>query len=194
MRRLTELLLVRHRHNWVLLARFGIVGLTGVVVNLAVLVALRRLGPHFDNALVGIPMTDFHLRWYHVYSTIAFLVANLSNYQLNRNWAFRSALHRGWWSEYWPFLSVGLLSQAVGLGLLTVLMHPHSPLALPPDIFDDTTGLRTRLYWAQLIVIGVVTPLSFVLNKLWTFSTLRVPRQASPSSTASSQSSSRTAG
>ena len=46
-------------------------------------------------------------------------------------------------------------------------------LALPPEIFDDSTGFRTRLYWAQLITIAVVTPISFVLNKIWTFSAVR---------------------
>jgi hypothetical protein len=55
-------------------------------------------------------------------------------------------------------------------------MHPHSPVSLPTDVFDDTTGLRNRLYWSQLIVIGVVTPLSFVLNKLWTFAAVRSGR------------------
>ena len=32
---------------------------------------------------------------------------------------------------------------------------------------------RQRLYWAQLITIAVVTPISFVLNKIWTFSAVR---------------------
>ena len=70
-------------------------------------------------------------------------------------------------------MTVGLLGQAVGLLLLTLLMHPESPLALPTSVLDDSTGLRTRLYWAQLVVIAVVTPLSFVLNKLWTFAAVR---------------------
>jgi hypothetical protein len=52
-------------------------------------------------------------------------------------------------------------------------MHPGSPLSLPPSIFDDSTGLRTRLYWAQLITVVIITPVSFVLNKLWTFSAVR---------------------
>ncbi|MGI3781073.1 MAG: hypothetical protein ACRYG2_09870, partial [Janthinobacterium lividum] len=34
-------------------------------------------------------------------------------------------------------------------------------------------GLRTKFYWAQLIVIAVTVPVSFVLNKLWTFSAVR---------------------
>ena len=169
-------LLTRHRRNLGLLARFGLVGASGVVVNMVTLILLRRLGPHFDEAVVGLGPSDFNLRWYHVYSTVAFLVANLSNFQLNRSWTFQTTRHTRWWKEYWPFLVVGLGGQAVGLALLTLLMHPHSPVSLPSDVFDDSSGLRNRLYWSQLIVIALVTPLSFVFNKLWTFAAVRTGR------------------
>ena len=163
----------RTRRNALQFARFALVGGSGVVVNLLALVVVKRLGPHPEVALFALRPTEFHVRWYHLYSTIAFLVANLWNFQLNRSWTFRSSRHKSWWREYWPFLAVGMLGQAIGLVLLTLLMHHGSPIALPTDPLDDTTGLRTRLYWAQLIVIVVVTPLSFVLNKVWTFAAVR---------------------
>ncbi|HEX5919948.1 MAG TPA: GtrA family protein [Nocardioides sp.] len=169
-------LMTRHRRNVGLLVRFGVVGASGVVVNLLTLVVLRRFGPHFDDAVVALGSSGFNLRWYHVFSTIAFLVANLSNFQLNRTWTFKSNLAAPWWREYWPFLAVGLAVQVIGLALLTLLMHPGSPVSLPSDVFDDSSGLRNRLYWSQLIVIVVVTPLSFVLNKLWTFAAVRSAR------------------
>jgi putative flippase GtrA len=169
-------LVTRHRRNVGLLVRFGVVGASGVLVNLLTLVVLRRFGPHFDEAVVALGSSGFNLRWYHVYSTIAFLVANLSNFQLNRTWTFKSTLAAPWWREYWPFLAVGLACQVIGLALLTLLMHPGSPISLPSDVFDDSSGLRNRLYWAQLVVIAVVTPLSFVLNKLWTFAAVRSAR------------------
>ncbi|SEC80344.1 Putative flippase GtrA (transmembrane translocase of bactoprenol-linked glucose) [Nocardioides exalbidus] len=169
-------LLARHRRNLTLLIRFGVVGVSGVVVNMITLILLRKLGPHFDDAVVGLGTSDFNLRWYHVYSTIAFLVANLSNFQLNRTWTFQSSRASAWWKEYWPFLVVGLGGQAIGLAMLTLLMHPHSPVSLPTSVFDDSSGLRNRLYWSQLIVIGLITPLSFVLNKLWTFAAVRTGR------------------
>jgi putative flippase GtrA len=182
-RRLREFLFVRHRHNWLLLLRFGLVGASGVLVNMATLVVVKRLGPSFDEAIIGVPGTAYNVRWYHVFSTIAFLVANLWNFQLNRTWTFRSARHRAWWGEYWPFLTVGLGGQLVGLALLTLLMHPESPVHLSTSLLDDSTGFRTRLYWAQLVVIAVVTPVSFVLNKLWTFAAVRThhPDLADPS-------------
>lgn len=171
-----EGLSARQRRNLSQLARFGAVGASGVVVNLLTLVLLRRVGPHFDQAALALGSTDYNLRWYHVYSTIAFLVANLANFQLNRTWTFKSARSARWWAEYWPFLVVGLGGQLVGLALLTAMLHPHSPVGLPTDVLDDSTGLRTRLYWAQLVVIALVTPLSFVLNKVWTFAAVRYGR------------------
>ena len=169
-------LYVRHRRNLGLLARFGVVGGSGVIVNLVTLVVLRRFGPHFEDAVVGLGSSGFNLRWYHVFSTIAFLVANLWNFQLNRSWTFHSSRVSGWWHEYWPFLTVGFGGQAVGLALLTLLMHPHSPVSLPTSVFDDSSGLRNRLYWSQLIVIALVMPVSFVFNKLWTFAAVRTGR------------------
>ncbi|MGV8966284.1 MAG: GtrA family protein [Cellulomonas sp.] len=159
----------RLRHTLVQFGRFAVVGASGVVVNMVVLILVKSLGPHPELALFGLPPTEFHVRWYHLYSTLAFLVANLWNFQLNRGWTFRSSKQTAWWKGYLPFLVVGLLGQVIGLVLLTLLMHRGWPTSLPTDLLDDSSGLRTRLYWAQLIVIGVVTPLAFVLNKVWTF-------------------------
>jgi putative flippase GtrA len=171
--RLKHYLLVRHRQNWVQLFRFGLVGASGVLVNMFVAIMCKKLGADENGIFYDLPLTDFNVRWYHAYSTIAFLVANLWNFQLNRLWTFRSAKHAGWFREYFPFLTVGILAQIVGLGILTLLMHPGSIFSLPSTIFDDSTGFRTRFYWAQLITIAIVTPISFILNKLWTFSAVR---------------------
>jgi putative flippase GtrA len=163
----------RHGHAVGQLGRFLVVGGSGVVVNLVVLVLAKKLLPHPDAVFLDLPLTSLNVRWYHVMSTIAFLVANLWNFQLNRTWTFQSGRHARWLAEYVPFLLIGLVGQALGLLLLTLLMHPASPLALPHDVFDDSSGLRTRIYWAQLIVILVVTPLSFAFNKGWTFRAVR---------------------
>ncbi|MFV0253057.1 MAG: GtrA family protein [Beutenbergiaceae bacterium] len=172
-RSITHWLLVRHRGNWIKLARFALVGATGVGVNLLVLIACKQVGPHPESVAVDLLFTDFNVRWYHVYSTIAFIIANLWNFQFNRWWTFASAKHAAWWREYPPFLLVGLAAQIVGLGILTLLMHPFSPVGLPSEVFNDSSGLRTKVYWAQLIAVLLVTPLSFVLNKVWTFRRVR---------------------
>ncbi len=148
-------------------------GGSGVLVNLVVAIIAKKLGPDENAIALGLPFSDFNVRWYHAFSTIAFLVANLWNFQLNRLWTFRSAKHSGWLREYGPFLAVGVLGQLVGLAILTLLMHPGSVFALSTTFFDDSTGFRTRFYWAQLITIALITPISFVLNKVWTFSAVR---------------------
>ncbi len=178
MKRVHQYLFVRHAHNWLLLLRFGLVGGSGVFVNLLALVMVHSVGPDESSVLKS------PVHWYHLYSTMAFALANLWNFQLNRFWTFRSNRHSSWLREYFPFLAVGLLGQLFTLLLLTTMMHPGGLLALPTGVLDDSTGWRTRLYWAQLITIAVVTPLSFVLNKLWTFRSMRsagVARAADPS-------------
>lgn len=171
-------LYARHRHSLIQFLRFGLVGGFGVLVNQAVLVLSNivgrdAVGVRADDVLIDLPFTDFNVRNYHLYVMIAFLVANLANFVLNRYWTFRSENRAHFWHEYWPFLVVGLGAQMVGMVLITALMHPHSPIGLPSDIFDDSTGLRTKLYWANLITIVCVTPVNFVLNKLWTFRAVR---------------------
>ncbi|GMA42282.1 GtrA family protein [Mobilicoccus caccae] len=153
--------------------RFALVGGSGVLVNLGVVILLNRLTP-FDPESVFLPLlpTDFNIRWFHVFASLAFLVANLCNFELNRIWTFRAGA-RTERTRFLRFFTIGLAVLVVQLLLMTLLMHPYSPLELPTDVLDGTTGFRTRAYWAQLITVIAVTPLSFLLNRLWTFSRSR---------------------
>jgi putative flippase GtrA len=171
-------LVVSHRRSLTQLWKFALVGCVGVVVNQTVLVlanifARDMLGLRSDGVLVPVPFTDFNVRNYHLYVMLAFLAANFGNFVLNRHWTFKSGGRASFWREYWPFLVVGLGAQAVGLLLITALMNPTSPICLPDAVFDGSSGLRNKLYWANLITIFCVTPLNFVLNKLWTFRAVR---------------------
>lgn len=148
--------------------RFLVVGGSGLIVNLAVIYLCNKLGPEPTHTALDLPGVEYNVRWYHAFATLAFLFANLSNFQLNRSWTFRTTQHASWFEEYWPSLVTGLVGLGLNLGVLTLLLHPHSFLSLP-DFFDDSSGLRTRLYWAQFIALAVVTPFSFVLNKYWAF-------------------------
>jgi putative flippase GtrA len=182
--RFRHFVFVRHAHNWRLLFRFGLVGGSGVLVNMLVAIICKKVGPDVNQIFWDLPLTDVNVRWYHVYYMIAFLIANLWNFQLNRTWTFGSAKHSGWLGEYLPFLAVGVMGNIGGLLILTSLMHPDSIVSLSPRIFDDSTGFRTRYYWAQLITIAIVTPMSFVLNKIWTFSAVRGKHSVAGSATA----------
>jgi putative flippase GtrA len=63
---------LRHRGNWVQLAKFCAVGGVGYLINLAIYTVLLNQGVH-----------------YLVAATCSFVVAATSNYILNRNWTFR---------------------------------------------------------------------------------------------------------
>jgi putative flippase GtrA len=62
---------LRSPHNWIQLAKFGVVGASGYVVNLAVFAALLGWGAH-------------------VAAAISFVVSAASNYWWNRHWTFRN--------------------------------------------------------------------------------------------------------
>ncbi|MCL2784507.1 MAG: GtrA family protein [Propionibacteriaceae bacterium] len=171
--------IVRHWRSFGQLVRFSIVGASGVLVNLLVAYGARKGAPLIwanaepENVWLPIPGTVYNIRWFLVFSVVAFVVANLSNYQLNRMWSFKSKLHAGWLVEFLPFFVVGLVAQGLGMIIEQLLMHPNSPIGLPSSVFDNTTGFRTKWYWAHLIMIFVTLPVSFLLNKFWTFKAIR---------------------
>lgn len=152
---------------------FGIVGGSGTVVNLAVIYLTTKLaaaaGVSEYDVFVNLFGTQWNVRWYHVFLIVAFLVANLWNYQLNRMWTFRGISKRSWLRGFFPFLASGLVSLAISQVVATLLMNPTSPIALPSDVFDDSSGLRTKFYWSSAISIIVAMPVNFAINKLWAF-------------------------
>lgn len=157
------------RHHVGEMVRFALVGGSGVLVNLAVVVLLNKVTPmHAESVFLPLRPTYFNVRWFHVFAALAFVVANLWNFELNRVWTFRAG-ERAERSRFGRFFTIGVATLVVQLFLMTALLHPFSPLELPTSAFDGSTGLRTRSYWAQLISVICVTPLSFLLNRLWTF-------------------------
>lgn len=169
------------------LFRFGIVGGLGVLVNTIVFIAANKVfpliwpgagTPEGFGVWLTIPGTDLNIRWFNVMSAVAFLVANVFNFQINRWWTFKSNRAAGWFREYWPFLTVGLIALAIGQLFLNNLMDVRSPIGLPTSIFDGSNGLRNRSYWANLIMIVITIPVSFLLNKFWTFRAVRTVRES----------------
>lgn len=175
----------RYRNSIWQLFRFGVVGGLGVLVNMIVLIIVNKLFPLIWST-AGVPAgqgiwwpitgTDFNVKWYHVMISVAFLVANVFNFQLNRWWTFKSNRAAGWFREYWPFLTVGVVALSIGLLISTALMNEASPVALSRRIFDDSSGFRNRIYWVNLIMIVFTIPVSFLLNKFWTFKAVRQVR------------------
>ena len=97
---------LRRPHNWIQLAKFGIVGLSGYVVNLVVYaLLLKQVGLHYLLAATG-----------------SFLVAATNNYVWNRLWTFR---HQRGHVAYQGlrFLIVAALAYGANLLVLTGLVE-----------------------------------------------------------------------
>ena len=153
---------------------FGIVGGSGTLVNLLVVYLSKKIGEwgwgiSEHDVFMNLFGTDYNIRWFNIFMTIAFIVANTWNYQLNRSWTFPGYTQRSWWRGFFPFLLTGIGAFLVSQIVATLLMNPTSPVGLPTDIFDDSTGLRTKFYWASAISIIVAMPVNFIINKLWAF-------------------------
>lgn len=154
--------------------KFGVVGGSGAIVQMFVMyVCVKVFLYGFDitehDVVWAIPGTEFNVRWYNVFVLLGFLAANTWNYQLNRMWTFKRIHTVSWLRGFFPFLITGLGALVVQQLTLVLLMNPTSPFGLPTEIFDDSSGLRRKVYWATVIAIIVATPVNFIINKLWTF-------------------------
>jgi putative flippase GtrA len=96
---------MRRRHNWFQLVRFGVVGASGYVVNLAIYGALLEAGLHYRGAATG-----------------AWVGAVLNNFWWNRHWTFAAREgHAGFQAA--RFFVVSFIAFLVSLGVLTLLVE-----------------------------------------------------------------------
>ncbi len=174
--------------------RFGVVGGSGVIVNMAVAVVLNKLNGGSANAthvLFTVPATSFNFRFSSLVWIVSFLVANTYNYQLNRSWTFRGT-RRGWWQGFWQFLAIGAVAAFIGMILKAMMMSPAGVISLRGAWFDAyqphggsifqqvVNAVHSREYVSQAIAILITMPINFVVNKLWTFRNKKVIVPASP--------------
>lgn len=127
---------MRRPANWVQLVQFGIVGAIGFVVNIGVY-ALCVHGAAID---------------YHVAAAVAWLVAVLNNFVLNRHWTFNAGDGRAH-HQAARFLIVSLIAFGFSQLLLTLFVEVVSLPKVP----------------AQALAVSLAMPLNFLGNKLWSF-------------------------
>jgi putative flippase GtrA len=127
---------MRKPANWLQLVRFGVVGGSGFVVNIAVY-ALCVHGVGID---------------YQVSSVLAWLVAVLNNFVLNRHWTFDAAAGSARLQGL-RFFVVSLVAEGFSLALLTAFVE----------------GAGIEKVAAQALAVAAVMPLNFLGNKLWSF-------------------------
>jgi putative flippase GtrA len=121
--------------------KFGIVGLSGLLVNLLLFTLLQQMLAPADRA-----------RYYSLLFGVSFLAGGVSNYFLNRAWTFRStspALREGL-----QFMVVSLLAMFVGIAA-KVLLSPY-------------LGTGHKMWFASTLA-GIFV--NFFINKYWTFRT-----------------------
>ena len=123
-----------NRSDWMQLVRFLVVGASGYVVNLAIFSIALLLGAHYIPAAI-----------------IAFIVAWMNNFMLNRYWTFRAHAEAmvGQGARYLAVSVVALIANLIILQLLV------------------DAGLGETL--SQAIAIVLVTPLSYLLSRRWSF-------------------------
>jgi putative flippase GtrA len=127
---------MRRPSNWLQLVRFGMVGGVGFIVNLAV----YSLFVH----PIGVD--------YRVASVVAWLVAVINNFVLNRHWTFDARAGRAHFQAL-RFLIVSLVAEAFSLLALTLLVE----------------GAGIDKVGAQALAVAASMPLNFLGNKLWSF-------------------------
>jgi putative flippase GtrA len=130
---------LRERRGVRQFVKFGIVGASGFIVNLAVFTLLQ----HYT------PVEERTARYMWLFS-ISFLSGGVSNYFLNRIWTFRSTGHVG--RQAVQFLTVSAIALVVGL-IVSKIVTPWLG-----------AGHRT---WFLATLSGIVV--NFFINKYWTF-------------------------
>jgi putative flippase GtrA len=127
---------MRKPANWLQLVRFGLVGGVGFVVNVAVY-ALFVHSAGLD---------------YRAASVVAWLVAVVNNFVLNRHWTFDAREGRAHFQAI-RFLAVSLVAEGFSLLLLTLFVESAGIAKIP----------------AQALAVAASMPLNFLGNKLWSF-------------------------
>jgi putative flippase GtrA len=127
----------RKPQNWIQLFKFGLVGASGYVINLAVFALLdQALGIH-------------HL----VAAVLSFCVAVTNNFALNRHWTFQAAAgHAGFQAA--RFFAVSVLGLGVNLILLYLLVDVAGGPELPSQALAVALAMPFNFIGNKLWTFG----------------------------------------
>lgn len=139
------------------LVKFGIVGLSSTVINLAVLYVMLRL---------------VHGQWYDRYldATVAFLVSVVNGYYWNKRWTFKHAPAQLLHKQFTQFLLVNLVSLILDWLVIRMISVPlESQLHLFQTAWTADKIERVAVLAAQLVATGVTVFWNYFANRFWTF-------------------------
>jgi len=127
----------RERANWVQLVKFGLVGLSGYVVNLAVFALLTEAA-----SLHHIPA-----------AIVAFCVAVSNNFWWNREWTFKAGDgHAGFQAA--RFFAVSVVGLGFNLGLLELLVTGAELDELPAQALAVAMAMPVNFVGNKLWTFG----------------------------------------
>ncbi|UUV18557.1 GtrA family protein [Fusobacteria bacterium ZRK30] len=136
--------------------KFGLVGASGVIVNMLIYTALITLDVN-----------------YLIAATVAFLFAVSSNFYLNFIWTFKGkGKGKSVKKKYLHFFIISLLNFVINLSILKVAVEFLSVNELTYDIITKYAGSnpdKIIKIIAQIIGIGVATFFNFFGNYFITF-------------------------
>ncbi len=139
------------------LARFGVVGLVGLVIDVALFNVLRLTVFSPDEVAEG-PLLA---------KTVSTAVAIVANWIGNRFWTFRAHHGRRLWREFAEFVVVSLGGMAIGLLCLWV---SHYVLGFTSVLADNIAS--------NVVGLALGTAFRFALYRLWVFAPRDGARQA----------------
>ena len=119
--------------------KFGIVGASGFVMNLAIFTILQHFTP------TAVQESRYTLNY-----SISFLSGGVSNYFLNRIWTFKSSAHA--FKQGMQFIGVSVIALLVGL-TVSQFIKPY-------------LGASHKTWFIATVSAIVI---NFFVNKYWTF-------------------------
>lgn len=143
------------------IAKFGVIGVTNVLVDLGVLSLLTS----FFATAFNIRSTDAIIgavTFYSLYKSISFIIANINSYLWNKHWTFNQGDKQQTKSEFIQFFVVSLVGFLINVFVASV-------------VFNIIIGSLTSFNAGQLGLLGAAAgsiaglAWNFIGYKLWVF-------------------------
>jgi len=136
------------RALFVQLTRFGLVGLVGLVIDVAI----------FNLLIFTVLSADSLHEGPIIAKLISTSFAIVANWLGNRHWTFRAVRRPQWWREGLEFAVASLIGMGVSLGCLWV---SHYALGFTSPLADNIA--------TNVVGLGLGTAVRFTLYRLWVF-------------------------
>jgi putative flippase GtrA len=122
------------------LIRFCLVGLANTAIDFTIYISLTRVW-------------DFGARWYLVANLIAFVLANIFSFIINKSWTFENLEYRNYYLQYLRFFIVSIGS----LIIVEAILFFFVDILQVYDLWGKVVGIVLSLIW------------SFFWHRNWTF-------------------------